>query len=112
MCFLRVIRWAPVPTEYLTDNMAVQTGYEKPTSGKRPNEVWREHNDIWKKIKMAMDAQGNDFVIVSHVKGHADETHIALGHATWQEADANDQADIRAVKGAKEHAISEIVIEN
>ena len=61
---------------------------------------------------MAMDAKGNDFVIVSHVKGHADETHIALGQATLQEAEANDQADIRAVKGAKEHAISEIVIEN
>ena len=61
---------------------------------------------------IAMDAKGNDFVIVSHVKGHANETHIALGQATWKEAEANNQADIRAVKGAKEHAISEIVVEN
>ena len=61
---------------------------------------------------MAMDAKGNDFVIVSHVKGHANETHIALGQAIWKEAEANNQADIRAIKGAKEHAISEIIMEN
>ena len=59
-----------------------------------------------------MDAKGTDFVIVSHVKGHANQTHIALGKGTWKEAEANNQADIRAVKGAKKHAISEIVIEN
>ena len=99
------MRWAPIPTEYLTDNIAVQTGYDKLTSGKRPKAVWQEHNDLWKKVKMAMDAQGDDFVIVSHVKGLANETHIALGQATWREAEANNQADIRAVKGAKEQAI-------
>ena len=61
---------------------------------------------------MAMDAKGDDFVIVSHVKGHANETHIAIGQPTLREAEANNQADIRAVKGAQEHAISEIVQEN
>ena len=100
-CFLRVIRWAPIPTEYLTDNMAVQIGYDKLTSGKRPKVVWQEHNHLRKKVKMAMDAKGDDFVIVSHVKGHANETHIALGQAIWREAEATNQADIRAVKGAK-----------
>ena len=92
--------------------MAVQTGYDKLTSGKRPKAVWQEHNDLWKRVKMAMDAKGDDFVIVSHVKGHANETHIALGQATWREAEANNQADIRAVKGANEHAISEMVAGN
>ena len=58
-----------------------------------------------------MDAKEDDFVIVSHVKVHANETHIALGQATWREAEANNQADIRAVKGAKEHAIPELVAE-
>ena len=92
--------------------MAVQTGYDKLTVGKRPKAVWQEHNNLWKKVKMAMDAKGDDFVIVSHVKGHANEPHIALGQATWKEAEANNQADIRAAKGAKEHAISEMVTEN
>ena len=101
-CFLIVIRWAPIPIEYLTDNMAVQIGYNKLTSGKHPKSVWQEHNDLWKRVKIAMDAKGDDFVIVSHVKEHANETHIALGQATWREAEANNQADIRAVKGVKE----------
>ena len=59
-----------------------------------------------------MDAKGDDFVIVSLVKGHANETHIALGQATWREAEANHHAEIRAVKGPKEHAIPELVAEN
>ena len=83
---LRVVRWAPTVTAYLTDSMAVQIGYDKLTAGKRSKSVWKEHNDLWKKVKHAMDATGDDFVIVSHVKGHANETHIALGLATWKEA--------------------------
>ena len=47
--------------------MAVQTGYDKLTSGKRPKAVWQEHNDLQKILKIVMDAKGNDFVIVSHV---------------------------------------------
>ena len=92
--------------------MAVQIGYNNVTTGKRPQSMWKEHNDLWKILKIAMDAKGNDFVIVSHVKGHANETHIALGQATGKEAEANNQADIRAVQGTKEHAISEMVAEN
>ena len=110
-CLLRVLRWAPTPTEYLTDNMAVQIGYDKLTTGKRPQSVWKEHNDLRKKIKLAMDAKGDDFVIVSHVNGHANETHIALGLATWKEAEANKQADKRIAKAAQEHAILEIIME-
>ena len=53
--------------------MAVQTGYDKLTSGKRPKAVWQEHNDLWKIVKIAMDAKGHDFVIVFHVKGHGNE---------------------------------------
>ena len=100
-CLLRVVRWAPTVTEYLTDNMAVQIGHDKLTPGKRPQSVWKEHNDLWKRVKSAMDAKGDDSVIVSHVKGHANETHIALGLATWKEAEANKQADKRAVKAHK-----------
>ena len=48
--------------------MAVQTGYDKLTSGKPPKAVWQEHNDLWKTVKIAMDAKGSDFVIVTHVK--------------------------------------------
>ena len=47
-CLLRVLRWAPIPTEYLTDNMAVQIGYDKLTTGKRPQSVWKEHDDMEK----------------------------------------------------------------
>ena len=83
-CLLRVLRWGPIPTEYLTDNMAVQIGYDKLTAGKRPQSVWKKHNDLWKTVKSAMDAKGDNFVIISHVKGHANETHIALGLATWK----------------------------
>ena len=36
-CLLRVIRWAPIPTEYLTDNMAVQIGYDKLTFSFSPS---------------------------------------------------------------------------
>ena len=43
-CFLRVLRWAPIPIEYLTDNMAVQIGYDKLAEGKRPRSVWKDHN--------------------------------------------------------------------
>ena len=59
-----------------------------------------------------MDAKGYEFVIVSHAKGHANETHIALGLATRKKAEANKQADIRVVKAAQEHAIREIIMEN
>ena len=82
--------------------MAVQIGYDKLTTGKRPQAVWKEHNDLWKKVKRAMDAKGYEFVIVSHVKGHANETHIALGLAMWKEAEANKPADIRVVKASQE----------
>ena len=111
-CLLRVARWAPIPIEYLTDNLAVQTGYDKLVAGKRLGSVWKEHNDLWKRMKMAVDAKGDDFVIVSHVKGHAKEIHIGLGQATWKEAEANNEADKRVVKAAQEHAIPEMVIEN
>ena len=39
--------------------------------------------------KICNGRKGDDFVIVSHVKVHANETHIALGLATWKEAEAN-----------------------
>ena len=92
--------------------MAEQIGYDKLTTGKRPQSVWKEHNDLLKKTKSAMDAKGDDFAIVSHLKGHANETHIALGLPTWKKAEANKQADKRAVKAAQEHAIPEIIVEN
>ena len=38
---LRVVRRAPIPIEYLTDNLAVQTGYDKLVSGKHPYAVWQ-----------------------------------------------------------------------
>ena len=94
------------------DNLAVQNGYDKLVAGKRPRSVWKEHNDLWKIMKTAVDKKGDDFVFVSHVKGHAKEIHIGLGQATWKEAEANNEADKRVVKAAREHAIPEMVIEN
>ena len=47
---------------------------------------------------MAVDARGEDFVIVSHVKGPANEMHIGLGQATWNEAEVSNEADKRIVK--------------
>ena len=73
--------------------MAVQTGYDKLVSGKNSYAVWKEHNDLWKKMKMAMYAKGHDFVIICPVKGHAKEIHIGLGQARWKEAEANNEAD-------------------
>ena len=67
------------------ENMAVHIGYDKLTAGKRLKSVWKEQNDLWKRVKLAMDATGDDLVIVSHVKGHANYTHIAIGLATWKE---------------------------
>ena len=61
---------------------------------------------------MAVDAKGKDFVIFLHAKGHAKEIHIGLGQATWKEAEANNEADKRAVKATQEHAIPEMVVEN
>ena len=61
---------------------------------------------------MAVDATGQDFVIVSHAKGHAKAIHIGLGQATWKEAEANNEADKGVVKAAQEHAIPEMVVEN
>ena len=107
-----MVRWAPVATEYLTDNMEVQTGYDKLVAWKNQYAGWKEHNDLCKKMKMAVDAKGNDLVIVSHVNGRAKEIHIGLGHATWKEAEANNEADKRAAKTAQERAIPEMVVEN
>ena len=92
--------------------MAVQTGYDKLVAGKNPFAVWKEHNDLWKIMKMAVDDKRTDFVVVSHVKGHAKEIHIGFGQATWKEVEANNDADKRAVKAAREHAIPEMVMEN
>ena len=53
-------------------------------------------------MKQAVDAKGNDFVIVSHVKGNAHEVHIGLGQATWKEAEANKEADKRPVQAMQQ----------
>ena len=63
-------------------------------------------------MKKAVDGKGNDLVIVSHAKGHANEIHIGLGQATWKEAEAINDPEKRAVQPAQEHAIFEIVVEN
>ena len=75
-CLLRVIRWAPTITEYLTDNMAVKIGYEKLLAGVKTWKVWKQHNDLWAYVKMAVDAKSPNFVIVSYVKGYAKEIHL------------------------------------
>ena len=70
-----------------------------------------EHNDLCSLKKQAVDAKGDDFVIVSHVKGHANKIHIGLGQATWKEAEANNEAG-KAVRAAQEHVIPEEIVEN
>ena len=63
-------------------------------------------------MKKTVDAKGDVYVIVSHVKGHATEIHIGLGQATWKEAVASNEAYKRAVHAAQERAIPETVIGN
>ena len=63
-------------------------------------------------MKTAVDAKGQNFVMVSYVKGHAKEIYIAMGLASWKEAEAKQEADKQAVKGDKEHEIPELVVEN
>ena len=91
--------------------MAVQTGYDKLTVGNITNAVWTEHNDSWSQMKKAVDAKDDDFVIESHVTIHANEIHIGLGQATWKEAEANNEADNRAVQVAQDHVLPETVVE-
>ena len=55
--------------------------------------MWKEHSDLWAYMKMAIKAKGLDFVIVSYAKGHTTEIHIAMGLASWNEAEANQEAD-------------------
>ena len=73
---------------------------------------WKDHNHLWSYMKMAIKAKGPDFVIVSYVKRHAKEIHIAVGKATHKEAETNREADKRAAKGAKIHEIPQLIIEN
>ena len=61
---------------------------------------------------MAVDAKGQDFVIVSHVNGHAKEVHVGLRQATRTEAEVNNEADKRTVRAAREHAMTEMVMKN
>ena len=56
-------------------------------------------------MKKAVDAEGKDSVIVSHVKGHSNEIHIGIGQATWKEAETNNEVDKRAVQVAQKHTI-------
>ena len=46
----------------------MQTGYDKLTAGRRTNAIWKENDDLWARMKKAVDAKGEVFVIVSHVK--------------------------------------------
>ena len=66
-----------------------------------------EHNYLSYHIRRVIFCKGTVGVIVSYVKGHANEIDIAVGQATPKESDANGEADELAVGGAKKHAIPE-----
>ena len=106
---LRVARWTPKATEYLTDNEAVQVGFEKLLlHHPRP---WTEHNDLWHALRQVLEHRGWDFLVVSFVKGHATEVDIGLGRASPKEAQWNDQADCLAVAGAAAHSVPDDLAE-
>eukprot|EP00439_Symbiodinium_sp_Y106_P004539 s7647_g1.t1 len=105
---LRVAKWTPESTEYLTDNEAVATGFEKLLRG--ICKPWRDHNDLWAGLSAVLDERGNDLLCVSFVKGHASAEDISLGRASVKEALWNGAADRLAVAGAALHALPPSVL--
>ena len=63
---------------------------------KLPDALQESAEQFEHEAKMAMAAKGNDFVIVSHVKGDAKEIRIGLGQATWKETEAKARAVLTA----------------
>ena len=80
---VRVARWTPSATEYLTDNEAVLLGFAKLLEGH--SQPWNDHHDLWHALGQVLHSRGWDLLRVSFVKGHATELDVALGRASPRE---------------------------
>lgn len=105
---VRVARWTPSATEYLTDNEAVLLGFAKLLEGH--SQPWNDHHDLWHALGQVLHSRGWDLLRVSFVKGHATELDVALGRASPREALWNAEADNLAVAGAALHALPQALV--
>ena len=98
----RWVAWSWSKNVYLTDSAQVEGTLRKVIKGQKVKT--KSHKVVWEKIKRAIEAKGADNFKVKKVIAHLtkkEKQKLNTKETKWRLA--NEEADVLAVKGAKEH---------
>ena len=88
------MRWSYCLTEFITDSEAVVSGRQRLLQGN--SKPWKDHNNLWHIVQLAVLGKGSGESIVTWVKVRAAQADAGL--STSMEAE-RDKADARVVQG-------------
>ena len=89
--------------EVRTDSKYVCDGFQAIRQDKLRVHSSGDNADLWSVLASTVAAREADSVIVTKVKGHAKDHHVASGQVLAVDKWGNDHADTLAVEGRKEH---------